>query len=197
MGTSLGRLNFLPLENVEVEAQKLRVLPLVVTEMTTMGLTPPRPPLDGYQGEMPSDITTLTDEELGNYLNKLSEWTNFIEYRLKEAAVSMEDERNVYEYIRARVRIEIKSNKEELGRITEGDKNDLVIAETRVRDAIFRKTYSEALHELILAIRNGSQRNWETVSRRITQRGQDVQRQSRLSNVAGVPVASRTFRRPL
>jgi hypothetical protein len=73
----------------------------------------------------------------------------------------------------------------------------MVITDPRFNEAKSRVLYTEAVYKLTKTIRDKAQRNWETISRRITQRGQEIDRMKRESNVAGVPImAGRAFRRP-
>jgi hypothetical protein len=150
---------------------------------------------------MPQDLTELGDDELGDLLNNLSQYCGYAEYQLALASVARDEAEARLDYISARVRIGIKANHAELraegeGKLTEKDKNDLVETEPRVVAARSESLYADASYHLIKVIRDKTQRDWETVSRRITQRGQEVERMRREANVSHVPTAARTFRRP-
>jgi hypothetical protein len=66
----------------------------------------------------------------------------------------------------------------------------------RVVDAQSKALYYEAIYRLTKAAMKNAQRNWDTISRRITQRGQAIERMKREQNVGSIPVQARAFRRP-
>jgi hypothetical protein len=144
---------------------------------------------------MPPDITALDDGMLGQLLNDTSQWCSYLDFQLAQADASRKDAEATLDFVKARIRIAIKTN-EEGKKFTVSDKNDIMTTDPRVIQAFSRSLYCDAVYQLTKAIRDKAQRNWETISRRITQRGQEVERMRRESNVAGVPAAAgRTFRR--
>jgi hypothetical protein len=169
----------------------------VIAAVQQRGIQIPGPPVSGYRGEMPANITSLDDEQLGTMMADQSQWVGYIEGQLAIADGLKKSSASTEDYIRARIRLTLRTlSKEELGgvKLSEKDKSDWVECDPKVLEAHKRALYYEGIYRLTLATRDKAQRDWETVSRRITQRGQDVQRQIRNNQVAGVPVTP-TFRR--
>ena len=158
------------------------------------GVPLPGAPSNGFAGQMPSEITTLSDEQLGDLLNNLGEWCAYLDGQLAIADSERKAAEAMSEFTKARIRMAIKAT-EDGKKFTVSDKNDLMTTDPRVLQADYRALYTESSYQIIRAIANKAQRNWETVSRRITQRGQEIERNRRENNVAGAPVVGRTFRR--
>lgn len=192
---TLGKLVLQPPVDINEGTRRFNVLQDAQATVARMGYPTPGLPTSGYKGEMPSDITSQDDDDLGGLLQELGEYIGSLESALAQAEV----DRNAAEahviYIKARVRLGFKAASDIYGKLTDKDKNDLVETEPRVIDAISRALYCEAVYKITKALLSKSDRDWNSVSRRITQRGQDVQRMVRGSNVAGVPVGAPTFRR--
>lgn len=157
------------------------------------GIPIPGPPV-GYAGEMPPSIVQLDDNALGELLNHVDQWLAYIDGQLAIADGERASAKATLEFREARIRLSIKANSDK--KITVGDKADMATTEPQIVEARQRYLYCEAIYSLMRAARNKAQQNWETVSRRITQRGQESDRGRRESNVAGVPSSARTFRRP-
>lgn len=193
---TLPKLNLLPPEDIEVGQNRLTT---AVTDaqnsLLQKGLTPVTAP-SGYKGEMPHDLTSLDDDDLGDILNNLSAWCAYVDYELAQASSQRDAANAALETCMARIRLAYKTD-EEGRKLTVQEKSDLVLNDPRVNVAQSKALYYETLYTLTRVYRETAQRNWETVSRRITQRGQEVDRMKRQSNVAGVPAsATRAFRRP-
>lgn len=160
------------------------------------GLNMPQLSADGYRGEMPIDITSLDDEKLGDLLSKLSTYIGFVDAKVTTASIASKAADARLDFVRARVRIGLKAMAAQLGRLTTKDKDDIIETDPRVVEARSEALYYESVYLLSRSILKKAERDWDTVSRRITQRGQEVERMKRESNLAGVPIAARTFRRP-
>lgn len=195
MAGALGRLDLIPPEDLAVGSRRLNVYEDALRAITERGLSLAGPPR-GYKGEMPQELTSLDDEHLGDLLNNLSAWCAFVECELAKAAASKESAQANLDFIQARVRMALRSDSE--GRkLTVQDKNDSVTTDPRVVEAQSQALFRDHVYTLTKTLRDKSQRDWETVSRRITQRGQEVERMKRESNVAGVPSrAVQYHRRP-
>jgi hypothetical protein len=194
---TLGAIELRPPEDLDTGAKRLDVYQDALAQVQSRGIMAPSLPNSGYRGEMPQDLTGLGDDDLGDLLNNLSQYTGYVESELAKAQALVDSAKGQFEFIYARVRIGIKSLSE--GRLTDRDKTDLVITDSRVVDAQAKVIYSESVYRLTRTIREQAQRNWETVSRRITQRGQEIERMKRDHNVAGIqgpPQGARHFNRP-
>jgi hypothetical protein len=192
---SLGAIELRAPEELDVGAKRLDVYQDALMQVQSKGIMAPSLPASGYRGEMPQDLTGLDDDDLGDLLNNLSQFTGFVESELAQAQAKLDAAKSQFEFTYARVRIGVKALAE--GRITDRDKTDLVITDPRVVEAQAKVLYSESIYRLTRTIREQAQRNWETVSRRITQRGQEVERMKRDHNVAGIQAPTgRFYRRP-
>lgn len=144
---------------------------------------------------LPPDLTNLQDNQLGDLLNCYGQWAAFIDYRLACVDGERQSAESYLLYIQARIRIEIKARAGTEKRTVQ-DKNDIMETNQQVIEAKNKSLFWEATYRLTKSVRDGVQLAWETVSRRITQRGQEVDRMRRETNVAGtVATPARTFRR--
>lgn len=192
---TLGAIEVRAPEELDAGARRLDVYQDALSQVQSRGIIAPSLPNSGYRGEMPQDITRLEDDELGDLLNNLSQYTGYVESELAQAQAKLDAAKTQFDFTYARVRIGVKALAE--GRITDRDKTDLVITDPRVVESQARVLYSESVYRLTKTIRDQAQRNWETVSRRITQRGQEVERMKRDHNVAGIQhPTGRFFKRP-
>lgn len=160
---------------------------------TTLGI-----PISNQPGAsimaLPSDLTSMRDEQLGDLLNSYGQWAAFIDYRLACVDGERQSAEAYLLYIQARIRIEIKARPGTEKR-TVSDKNDIMETNQKVIEAKNKALFWEATYRLTKSVRDGVQLAWETVSRRITQRGQEVDRMRRETNVSGVTAPVRSFRR--
>jgi hypothetical protein len=194
MAGSLARVVLEPAATLEEGSAALNVTQQALAYITQSGLPLPSVSITQYRGEMPPDITMLDDGTLGQLLNETGQWCSFLDFQLAQADANREDAKANLTFVKARIRIAIK-NTEEGKKYTVQDKNDIMDTDPRVVAAQSRSLYCEAVYQLTKSIRDRAQRSWETVSRRITQRGQEVERMRRESNVAGIPATGRTFNR--
>lgn len=143
---------------------------------------------------LPADLTVLTDDQLGQLLNVLGQWVGYIDQQLANTDGERQSSDAYLTFIQARVRIELKRASEK--KLTTQDKNDMMETNPQVVDAKEKAMFWESTYRLTKSLRDSVQLGWETVSRRITQRGQEVDRMRRETHVAGMPSAQRTFHRP-
>lgn len=193
---TLGKLNLAQPEDFDGGMKRLDVLSDALTALQQRGIVMSGPPLNHYKGEMPMQITSLDDEQLGDLLNNLSRWCAYISEELEKGRADMTAAQAQLEFTEGSVRRTLRAD-EDSKKMTVQDKNDIVTTDPRVVTARARALYTDAVYTMTKTILNAAQRDWETVSRRITQRGQDIERMKRENNVAGIPTnTSRTFRRP-
>ena len=182
-------------EELEVGQKRLGVTEDALMALASRGLIPAGPPANQFKGAMPEQITSLDDEKLGDLLNNLSRWCGFIDEELSKAESTMKSAKAQLEFIEARIRIAIRSDMADK-KLTVQDKNDVVITDPRIVSAKAQVLYTAAVYDLTRTLLNTAQRDWDTVSRRITQRGQGIERMKRETNVAVVPSGGRSFNRP-
>lgn len=188
---SLGRISVLPPEDIDSGQRSLSVSQDVLAAMTQHGFSPAVPPVN-YRGEMPDDLTQLDSNRVIELLSRISRWGEYVEDQLALAKIRMNEAEQSLEFVKARIRIGLRSGNE-TGKLTVQDKNDLVITDPRVVAATRAYTYQMSFYEMLKSMSTSTQRNWDTVSRRLTQLGYDINRQVREHNMSNVP---RTFNRP-
>jgi hypothetical protein len=195
---SLGRLDIQPTMELNDGRQYFHTLDQAIQSVLQKGILLPGPPASGYRGEMPADITSLDDEALGTLLTDSSQWIGYIEVQLALADGARKEADKELTYVESKIRGTLRAmGKDEHGvKLSEKDKSDWTEGEPRVIEAAAKSIYCEQVYRITLAIRDKSQRDWESISRRITQRGQDYGRQVRNGSIAGVPAHGGFRRRP-
>jgi hypothetical protein len=141
----------------------------------------------GVDGELPADLSSLDDTKLGDLLNSLSRWCGYLDTEFTVAGSNKKQAEVRLVKTMARVRIGLKVDPDGK-KLTDQDKNDRVECDPRVVEA----SYQELFHYTIWSV-DKAQKDWDTVSRFITLRGQDVNRMRRETNVAGTPLHGRHF----
>jgi hypothetical protein len=195
MGGALGRLNLMSPETMENISARLNVYPDVLRAIQGMGIALPETPSNGYKGEMPPDITALDDEKLGILLSNLSTWCGYVEGKLAEAKVLMDSASLELEKTQAQIRVNLKSDQNGK-KLTNPERDDITNSNPKIVELASKALFTEAVYNMTKVVLNNAQRNWDTASRRITQRGQQIERMKREDNVAGIPTNPSRFRRP-
>lgn len=189
-----GSLNLLAPIPLEAGIQALSVVAAARTDVMNRGFIFPPRPQQAYQGVLPMNLVHLTDEQLGDTLNQIAGWLSFAQSELAQARAAREEAKAKMELTKSRLRLAIKATAEK--RTSNPEMDDIVISDQRFIEAQRNHIYCEAVHDYTKQLVDMGQRDWETVSRRITQRGQDIDRGTRGSNVGSVPVMSSSWRRP-
>lgn len=182
---TLGPIGSLPVNDINEALAGLSVAAQVQQQFYSQGFAPPAAMTNGFKGDLPPDITSITDDQLGDLLNNMSQYLGFVEFKLAEAELSMTEAEAKKEFIRARIRLNLKSSGEKM---TDKTKNDIVETDRNVLTIEREVLYFTGYYDMLKVVRNNVQKNWETVSRRITQRGQAIERQMRGVNVGNMPV---------
>lgn len=197
-----GRVDIGQPEDLEAGAQKFNTAEAALSAFYQRGFTPPPMPAQQqfgqpytYAGVLPQNLPQLDDISLGSLLTQISTWLAYAEAELAKAESLRSDVENRLEFLKARIRIALKANPPEGKKLTEQDKKDWVTADPRVVQEQVNLLFTTALYEYTKSIVKTGQRDWETTSRRITQRGQEIDRMSREGSLGSVPVQSRTFHR--
>jgi hypothetical protein len=158
-------------------SQKGYIQPNIPTMSTNAG---PQP----YRGELPQDITTLSDEQLGVYMGLLSEWNAYVQFQLAEADVQLSQAKAALSLTEAKLRISYKTDEESKKR-SNPERDDYVQADRRFVEADSNMRYCEAIWRYTKAIAFSAEQAFSAISRRITQRGQDIERNRREGSVTG------------
>lgn len=138
-----------------------------------------------YQGEIPNDLTVLTDQELGHYMSLLSLWINYVGIQMALARMEKTIAKHQLEFTEATIRLSYKRDDEGKKR-TSQEREDMMRCDRRFIEANRTFVYLEAFAALIEVVYKSAEQNFNAVSRRITQRGQDQDRGHRGHNVGNV-----------
>jgi hypothetical protein len=149
-----------------------------------------------FQGQIPSDLTQLNDNQLGTLLGLLTEWSNFLSYREAAAQMELKLALETFDLVEAKLNA-LYMRDEENKRRTEAERKFAVRCDKRyvfAREQVHEKeTYNTILEKIVGA----ATKSYAAVSRRITQRGQDIDRANRTMTVQNMPVPGQPmFRRP-
>jgi hypothetical protein len=156
------------------------------------GFAMPRPPMvtttngvqQGYRGELPPDLTQLNDSQLGTYMGLLSEWNTYVQVQLAEADMNLSKCKSDLSLVEAKLRILYQKDPEGKKR-SNPERDDYVGSDRRFIESQAEVTYWETVYRYIRAIGYGAENAFSAVSRRITQRGQEVDRMNRTAGVTG------------
>jgi hypothetical protein len=140
-----------------------------------------------YNGYIPPDLVKLSDDELGYYLGMLSTWLDYVQVQLAEAHMNYITAEKRLEFVEAKLYMLHKTDKEGGKKRTEHERKSLVITDRRYVEAQAEAIYSETYHRYVKAIATGAEQNYAAVSRRISQRQQDIERGKRGTNVSNIP----------
>lgn len=161
--------------------------------LASKGFGTPTPPMVSsgvgmmpYQGHLPANLPELNDDQLGYYLGLLTEWNNYVQNQLAEVSVHLTKVNEILEHVEAKLRIAYGRDEEDKKR-TVSERDDYMKVDRRYLEANGNVIYWETLHTHIRAIANSSEQAYAAVSRRITQRGQEIDRGNRSNNVQNIP----------
>lgn len=137
-----------------------------------------------YRGEMPPDLTGLDDQQLGWYMGMLSEWNAYVQYQLAEADYQLSLVKAEKALVEAKLRIMYKLDEEGKKR-SNPERDDYVNSDRRFVEVQAQESYWETMWRVTKAIAISAEQNFSAVSRRITQRGQEIDRTNRQGGVTG------------
>ncbi len=181
-----------------------------IDAIRSKGFGVPNPPtiqtatgIMAYQGQLPQNLPDLSDSDLGRYMGLLTEWNAYVQYQLAEASVHLSTVKSILEHVEAKLRIVYAYDDAEGGKKRSNpERDDHMTTDRRFMEAKSDVIYWETLHTSIRAIANSAEQAFAAVSRRITQRGQEIDRGNRAgglgkgSNVQlpqGGPMFGRTY----
>lgn len=191
---SYGSLNPVMPAPLETGNAQLTIQQQALADVQGRGfLFPPLPQNQSYRGVLPVSVTDLDDKNLGDLLNEIAIWASYAEGQLTLAKQARNEAEAKLEFTKSRIRIGLKAS-EDTRKLSNPDKDDIVNTDPRVLEAQRVYLYCEAVYDYTKHLVTASQRDWETVSRRITQRGQEVDRMGRTQGAGSVPVMSSAFR---
>jgi len=143
-----------------------------------------RIPVNGYDGEappMPDDITNISDAELGEHLNKQTQWAGYVAQKLAEFESYYTVILNELEFTQANIHTDYLRDPDIKGtKITE--RKEFLKTDKRFVSLNREKLRYEVICNILKANLNASNNNWVNLSRQITLKGQDQQREFRSHN---------------
>lgn len=160
-----------------------------------MGFAPPPPPNQAYRGYLPNNVSKLDDASLGDLLNQIATWLSWAECEVTRVSIIKNAQEKKLEFLKSKVRASLRAGDEKL---SNPDKDDRVNIDPMVVQEEVNLLVSTAVWEMTRAMARGGQKDWETVSRVITQRGQELDRMARghtLGQQAAPVGPGSTFRR--
>lgn len=137
-----------------------------------------------YTGHIPSNLPELNDTELGHQMGLLSEWNNYVQQKLAETSVQLMKAKAILEHIEAHLRIAYQVDDNDKKR-SNPERDDYMICDNRFVDAKSSVIYWDSLYISIRAVANSAEQAFSAVSRRITQRGQEIDRGNRVGGTTG------------
>lgn len=182
---ALGPINLSTPLDPDVGLKQLDVVADALRSIASAGIYLPAKPTSDFDGTIPP-LANLSDDELGDLLNKVSNWCGFVETELSQVESALEVSKSQLEFLQSNVRIALRAHAE--GRMTVQDKTDAMNNDERIAAAQSKYLFHFTKYNVLKSIRNMAQRGWETVSRRITQRGQGIDRMKRGENITSTPI---------
>lgn len=177
---TLGAVNLAEAADAEVILKQFDVVDDAKRSVMGLGFSFAKKPASGFDGQMPKSLTELDDDELGDLLFQLSEWIGWADGEMVNAKLAMDAAQAKVDFLQSHVRLMVRASGEKM---TGPDKLDMMKNDKRVIDAEARLLFCSGVYDMIRSLVNRAQKNWDTASRRITQRGQDVDRMKRGENV--------------
>jgi hypothetical protein len=145
-----------------------------------------------YNGYIPANLTQLTDDQLGWYLGLLSGWLDYVQQELATAQGASRVADAKLEFINAHLLMIHKKEGEK--KRPEPERKAMVLIDRRYVEAQSEAIYHETFFRHVKAIAISAEQNYSAISRRISQRQQDIERQKRGNGLGNV--AAPFFRQP-
>lgn len=137
-----------------------------------------------YQGQIPPNLPDLTDRELGYYMGLISEWNNYVQQKLAETSAQFTKAKAVLEHVEAHLRIAYQIDENDKKR-SNPERDDYMTSDRRFVEARSNAIYWDTLYTYLRAVANSAEQAFSAVSRRITQRGQEIDRGNRVGSTTG------------
>lgn len=162
-----------------------------LTSFSQMGFGSATPPsvqsaagMIPYTGHVPSNLPELNDTELGHQMGLLSEWNSYVQQKLAETSVQLMKSEAVLEHVEAHLRIAYQTDDNDKKR-SNPERDDYMTCDSRFVEAKSSVVYWNTLYTSIKAVANSAEQAFSAVSRRITQRGQEIDRGNRSGATTG------------
>jgi hypothetical protein len=119
-------------------------------------------------------------------MSLLSLWINYVGVQMAVARMERTISRHQLEFTEATIRLSYKRDEEGKKRTTQ-ERDDMVRCDRRFIEANRTHVYLESFASLIEVVYKSAEQNFNAISRRITQRGQDHDRSNRGQHVNNIP----------
>lgn len=147
-----------------------------------------------YNGWIPSDLTQLNDDALGGYLGLLSGWLDYVQQQSAEAHSAMTIADKKLEFVEAHL-LMIHKRDETNKKRPEPERKAMVLIDRRYVEAQTESIYHETYYRHVKAIVTAAEQNYAAISRRISQRQTDIERQRRTSSTGNATPMGPMFKR--
>jgi hypothetical protein len=148
-----------------------------------------------YNGTLPHGLENFDNSHLASLLHQVSGWLGWVSGVLTTERGGLADSTEKLEFIKGGLRLAVQEANEK--KMSAQDKDDIIGADPRTHAASAEVRYYSRRVDLLKMLYDNGQRDWETVSRTITVRGQELERTRRGENVGNIPISHpATFRRP-
>jgi len=132
-----------------------------------------------YRGELPPDISELSDQQLGWYMSMLSSWNGYVQTKLAEADLNRTNAEEKLNFLQAKLQVALIGQKHGNKSLTVSQVKAIIESDKRYVEIKIAYIEFETHYKMIRAAAEAAESNWWTVSRRITQRGQELERDRR------------------
>lgn len=136
-----------------------------------------------YRGEIPENISDLTDEQLAQYMNMLSLWLEYVGTQQTLADMAHKEAEAQLDFAEATIRLTYKTDEAGKKRTVQ-ERDDMVHTDVRYIERKSTALYMESYMALVANRYRAASQHYKVVSRRITQRGQEIERGSRNEGAA-------------
>ena len=148
-----------------------------------------------YNGTLPLGLENFDNQRLASMLHQVSGWLSWVGGVKVTQENALEDAEKKFNFISGQLRLTASELAEK--KMSAQEKDDLINGDPRTHAAELEVAYYRRRVELLKMLAVNGQRDWETVSRIITVRGQELERTRRGENVSNIPLTHPApFRRP-
>lgn len=170
----------------------LSVTAKVIEELEDLGLhMPTRPEYhdpntgEDFCGQLPAQLADLDDQALYQELEKQTKWGNYVNGELAKAESYLAEAKAKEELAKAKIRLSYR-NDGAGGKRTEAEAKVLTECDRYYTNVRMEVLKANARFTYIQAIMKNADDGYGVISRRITQRGQEVDRDRRTIAVGGI-----------
>lgn len=136
-----------------------------------------------YRGEIPENLTESSDDQLTQYMNMLSLWLDYVGTQQTLADMAHKESLAQLDFAESTIRLTYKTDNEGKKR-TAQERDDLVQTDIRYISRRSTTLYMETYLALVANRYRAASQHYKVISRRVTQRGQEIDRGTRNEGAA-------------